>query len=145
MVVLMLQVVVALKESKKANAELQAQKMKSMVGKSKGNHFEHLRQTTYEAKSEVACMQWVTAIQALVAREWQKLCESMFINNPEIFQFREFICKIKNQSKVQPRLLVVSNSWMYNVESTFTSPLAIKEVRAPTPFVDLLAFACHPL
>lgn len=58
----------------------------------------------------------VVVINALIRDAWQRNCERNFIRSPEVYQFHALVRKVNRRKKMQDRVLVVSNQWIYNLE-----------------------------
>eukprot|EP00474_Spongospora_subterranea_P010382 CRZ10840.1 hypothetical protein [Spongospora subterranea] len=63
---------------------------------------------------------------------WQTLCEESFIPSPEIYQTHVLVLKVNRKGQSQPRVLVLSTCWLYNVECHY-GPISIRQAKWAIP------------
>jgi hypothetical protein len=63
------------------------------------------------------CFEWVTVLSVAVRQAMQAALEGSVIAGQEIFQCGSMVQKINQDGRAQDRLLIVLNSWVYNVEA----------------------------
>jgi len=78
----------------------------------------------------------------LIREVWQRECERTFIQEPEIYQYHCFVLKLNNKGQAQDRALVLSDSWIYNLQMEH-NPTAIKDKKWAFPILALKAVAVH--
>jgi len=62
------------------------------------------------------CEQWVLLANIQMRQVWQATLEAAIIPPPEIYQAHFPVIKVNRKLKAQDRVLVLSDSWMYNIE-----------------------------
>lgn len=84
----------------------------------------------YRCASSEDCDNVMVALECLVRRAWQSLCESSIMPAPEIYQAHAFVDKLNRKGVLQNRVLAVSNEWVYNLECGY-GPVTIKNAKVP--------------
>ncbi|CEO94717.1 PH domain-containing protein [Plasmodiophora brassicae] len=86
----------------------------------------------YRCASSEDCDNVMVALECLVRRAWQSLCESSIMPAPEIYQAHAFVDKLNRKGVLQNRVLAVSNEWVYNLECGY-GPVTIKNAKWAVP------------
>ena len=109
----------------KSKTKLGLSKVKGAMGL--GMSFDSfLQRREYECPSAFQCFQWVTLLSRNIQTKWQKHLESLFVPEPEVYQRHAFVIKSR-KGRTQDRMLLLSTSWIYNVEVTHNPTLVKKK------------------
>lgn len=68
------------------------------------------------------------AIECQSRSLWQAMCESSFVAGAEVFQAHVAVAKLNRKGHCQERFLVLSTSWLYNVECHM-GPISVKQAK----------------
>lgn len=115
--------------SVKSKAKVGLNLLKRALSKAAFGDF--IKTKTYECSSITERWQWTFVLSRLIRDAWQQRLEERFIRSPEVFQRHSFVLKGK-----QPRLFVLSHSWLYNIEVTL-QPTALGELKWARPVGSL--------
>lgn len=75
-----------------------------------------LQRRHFSCESEAQCVSLVMLFQKLMRDGYQQVVEKLVVPAPEIYQFHTNSIKVNRKLKAQDRMLVLSNSWIYNLE-----------------------------
>jgi len=121
-----------------SRAILTSNKVLGALGLSQQKFDTFLSRRAYKCSSEMEQMQWIVILNRLIQQAWQQLFEKSFILSPEMYQCRAFVMKFNQRGKGQERCLVLSDTWIYNVEVSH-NPTAIKDLKWAFPIAALSA------
>lgn len=90
-----------------------------------------LKTKQFRCRTATECLQWLFVLQRLIRNGWQARFETDIIREPEYYQRHAFVIK-----KTHDRVLLLSNSWLYNVDVTY-KPTVIKGIKWVIPIASL--------
>jgi len=96
----------------------------------------------YICQSPLQRDQLVWVLNRAIRDEWQAFLEDQIIPEPDYYQLHAFVMKIKGKAR-QERLIVVSNTTMYNVDISH-NPTKISAVKWGIPLTCLTTISMEP-
>lgn len=83
----------------------------------------------------------VVVVNSMIRDTWQRVCESSLVKAPEVYQFHCNVRKVNRKGKTQDRVLIVSNQWIYNLDSVDEEEETINSFKWSLPIASLLRVA----